>query len=80
MVAFGLGLAIALGLVVGLSVLLTGHEIAYLGVSRGGVKVENPQHVPIQAVAERVKAASATQIRKHSSESICDQRALSQNM
>jgi hypothetical protein len=60
-VAFGLGLAIMLGLVVGLSVLLTGHEIAYLGVSRGGVKVENPQHVPTLAVAERVKAASATQ-------------------
>jgi hypothetical protein len=60
-VTFGLGLAAMLGLVVGLSVLLTGHEIAYLGVSRGGVKVENPQDVPIQQVAERVKAASATQ-------------------
>lgn len=51
---------VVLILVSGLSVLLTGHPSAYLGVERMGVPVFDPQQMPIQPVAPRPAAAAPT--------------------
>ncbi len=44
--AWIVGLALALGAIAGVSAALTGRPTAYLGVARGGVKIEDPEAFP----------------------------------
>ncbi len=46
LVAWGLGFAVCLGLVVGLAMAWTGHPSAYLGMTRGGKRVCSPHEMP----------------------------------
>lgn len=52
------GFALAMALIAGIAVALTGHPTAYLGMARGGYKVCSPNEMPIQpAVIEEAPSA-----------------------
>jgi len=54
------GCGVSLALVAGLSIALTGHPSAYLGVERMGVPIFDPQQMPIEPVSREAGAAGPT--------------------
>ncbi|MEE8278898.1 MAG: hypothetical protein V3R89_09295 [Thermoanaerobaculia bacterium] len=60
-IAFATGAVLAMALVVGVAVALTGHPTPYLGVARAGVRVDDPDVVPIEPMDLVASENSPTQ-------------------